>query len=360
MAKLETEPQPETRSAALEFAFCGFDLTYPRDRLKDLFQMQPAVEIFPSFSLGYQGFPWDPARGYEEGTDPFSCRQYGGASYPAWHEIEALIKAMPSGTKLSFRLNDTEKWKYASWLLQGPDCERGNDILKLIDYLCDKLHAHHIHISISSHGVNPELIMETASSKWIQSAQNVMHLAARYPHSIFWPSVFENDEVCTWPFVQKVFDMSKSCTRDGRPLPNLAGFFDNSRGSGKEPENAPEIPKDYPRGVGQPIGFTGGIGSRNAQEWLSRYKEAATAAGCRCQCDAQSSFRVGKTRTNPIDAAELEKLARVIYEWGGRDGKTPSRGPRHATSALRSRSAHRIVKKSARAEHFLVDLSSPL
>lgn len=278
MAKLETEPQPETRSAALEFAFCGFDLTYPRDRLKDLFQMQPAVEIFPSFSLGYQGFPWDPARGYEEGTDPFSCRQYGGASYPAWHEIEALIKAMPSGTKLSFRLNDTEKWKYASWLLQGPDCERGNDILKLIDYLCDKLHAHHIHISISSHGVNPELIMETASSKWIQSAQNVMHLAARYPHSIFWPSVFEtlsvmlrlmifcclelaqiiwlktsatskvktdlcqfmpewilrNDEVCTWPFVQKVFDMSKSCTRDGRPLPNLAGFFDNSRGSGKE------------------------------------------------------------------------------------------------------------------------------
>lgn len=129
---------------------------------------------------------------------------------------------------------------------------------------------------------------------------------------------------------------------------------------GQEPENAPEIPKDYPRGVGQPIGFTGGIGSRNAQEWLSRYKEAATAAGCRCQCDAQSSFRVGKTRTNPIDAAELEKLARVIYEWGGRDGKTPSRGPRHATSALRSRSAHRIVKKSARAEHFLVDLSSPL
>lgn len=72
----------------------------------------------------------------------------------------------------------------------------------------------------------------------------------------------------------------------------------------------------YPRNVGQSIGFTGGINASNVKEWLSRYHARAAELGCACLCDAQTGFRQGKTRGQPIDAEEFRKLLQEVYEWG--------------------------------------------
>ena len=49
----------------------------------------------------------------------------------------------------------------------------------------------------------------------------------------------------------------------------------------QEPEKGSrEIPASYPRHVGQPIGFTGGIAVENVKDWLSTYHKLASDAGC--------------------------------------------------------------------------------
>ena len=57
----------------LEFGICGLDVTVSTKRLAELFQAPPgcALEPVAAFQLAYQGFPWNPAKGYEKlGSNP--------------------------------------------------------------------------------------------------------------------------------------------------------------------------------------------------------------------------------------------------------------------------------------------------
>ena len=49
---------------------------------------------------------------------------------------------------------------------------------------------------------------------------------------------------------------------------NVLAFFDNSGGEGKVPEKVAELPVEYPRHKGHPVGFTGGLRAGNVKEWL--------------------------------------------------------------------------------------------
>ena len=49
---------------------------------------------------------------------------------------------------------------------------------------------------------------------------------------------------------------------------NVLAFYDNSAGEGKEPEKVPELPPEYPRHKGHPVGFTGGLHAGNVKECL--------------------------------------------------------------------------------------------
>ncbi|CAK9071325.1 unnamed protein product [Durusdinium trenchii] len=157
----------------------------------------------------------------------------------------------------------------------------------------DRFKARHIQINVSARGVDPTLF---SVGEGTLSSETVVKLAARYPETIFLLSVFERDGVTSWPWVRQTLDLSRGAraasATHARTLQNLAAFFDDSGGLGIQPTEVPEIPVGYPRGVGQPIGFTGGIVAENVKSWLSRYEERAQEAECWCISDAQSGFRV--------------------------------------------------------------------
>ncbi|CAK9071411.1 unnamed protein product [Durusdinium trenchii] len=309
------------RARKLEFGICGLDITYPRDRLGKLFQRPDACRVEPvaAFQLAYQGFPWERAVGYRDSDVTLEGRRYpGGETYPSWREIEEMITAMPAGTKLSYHLNETQDWKYVSWLLTGDE-----RMERLISFLCenDRFKARHIQINVSARGVDPTLF---SVGEGTLSSETVVKLAARYPETIFLLSVFERDGVTSWPWVRQTLDLSRGAraasATHARTLQNLAAFFDDSGGLGIQPTEVPEIPVGYPRGVGQPIGFTGGIVAENVKSWLSRYEERAQEAECWCISDAQSGFRVEHSRSKPIDAEKLEDMVKRIYEYGAETG----------------------------------------
>lgn len=293
-----------------EFGICGLDVTFPKEELKDLFQAPEGCHVEPiaGFQLAYQGFPWKRGKGYEEGSEPKTeaGRRYEhGETYPAWHEIDAMIAAMP-GTKLSFHFNETDQCKYVSWLLEGEE-----EMLKLIHQLCTEYKARHIQININARGLDPKLFTDETSQQ--KSAAVIAGLAAKYPETIFLLPVFKRGDTHSWPFVLEIL---KKSVVDGKPLSNLSAFFDNSGGEGKEPDKVPEIPLDYPDKLGQPVGFTGGIKTTNVKEWLTKYEQQAAAHGCWCISDAQSGFREAYSRGKPIDKVEVKKLMNLVFEWG--------------------------------------------
>ena len=209
--------------------------------------------------------------------------------------------------------------------------------------------ARHIQINLSSRGVNPLLFTE--GHAWEMSARQLVGLAETYPETLFLVPVFQclfryletlkncvlilryshrttslflkfllyfsffksnshqrREDLDSLPFFQKIMEAS------GEPLPNLLAFFDNSSGEGREPTGVPELPRWYPAGV--PVGFTGGICSSNVKRWLTLYHLKASEAGCWAICDAQSGFRKGKKRGEPIDVEELQRLLQEAFEWG--------------------------------------------
>eukprot|EP00438_Fugacium_kawagutii_P008043 Skav209140 [mRNA] locus=scaffold3458:57251:62031:- [translate_table: standard] len=52
-------------------------------------------------------FPW-----LRKGADLQERRYPNGATYPAWFEIDEMIKALPENTKISFHLNDTSAFGF--------------------------------------------------------------------------------------------------------------------------------------------------------------------------------------------------------------------------------------------------------
>ncbi|CAE7464186.1 unnamed protein product [Symbiodinium natans] len=259
------------------------------------------------------GFPWQPASGYLPGESMEGRRYPNGETYPAWHEIDGMIAAMPAGTRLSFHLNNTKECPYVSALLRGDP-----EMLRLIDELCSKYRARHIQVNISARGLPTELF--TPGEVWEKSSQHLVELAERHPETLFLIPIFQrllpdSTSADSWPFMQRLLQASSERS-SGKPAGNLVAFFDNSAGSGKVPDAVPEIPADYPREVAQPIGFTGGISASNVQDWLSRYSAAAAAHGCKCISDAQSGFREGRDRGKPIDVGALKGLVQSVYQWG--------------------------------------------
>lgn len=289
----------------VEFGICGLDVTVPREALKGLFQAPAgcALEAVAAFQLAYQGYPWNPAKGYESRSDTKHRRYENGETYPAWYEIEEIIAALPHGTKLSFHFNDSSECRYVSSLLQGEP-----EALRLVQLLCQRYKARHIQVNISSRGVAPDLFMPSPRGSWEKSASCLVQLAEMYPETLFLVPVFQSGDIDSLPFLQLVLDMSK------RTMSNLLAFFDNSAGEGVEPSRIPDIPPGYP--AGGPIGFAGGIRAENVKEWLSKYHSKAAAAGCWAICDAQSGFRKKGNRGEPIDLEELTKLLQQAFEWG--------------------------------------------
>ena len=138
---------------------------------------------------------------------------------------------------------------------------------------------------------------------------------SRFSLSTF-SSHWRRGETDSWPFVMEVLNESAKLADDCQKLRNLSAFFDNSGGEGKEPEKVPEIPTDYPHGMRQPVGFTGGIKATNVQQWLTKYEQRASECGCWLLSDAQSGFRKENSRGKPIDVEEMKKLMSLALEWG--------------------------------------------
>jgi len=293
----------------VEFGICGLDTTISPKDLTSLFQVPPGccVEPIAAFQLAYQGYPWKPAKGYEKDSDTTHRRYPHGETYPAWFEIDQIAEALGKGTKLSFHLNETEEYRYVSGLLQGEE-----DVLQLIQFLCEDLKARHIQVNVSSRGVKPELFM--ASEYWESSALQILRLAEKYPETLFIIPVFERGEISSLAFVLKIMELAVKMW--GKEPLNVLAFFDNSGGEGKVPEKVAELPVEYPRHKGHPVGFTGGLRAGNVKEWLSRYSEKATDVGCWLVSDAQSGFRKNGSRGEPIDVEQLKLLMKEVFEWG--------------------------------------------
>ena len=179
----------------------------------------PKCRVVPvaAFQLAYQGFPWQPALGYEPGS-PLKGRRYpNGEAYPAWHEIDDMIESMPAGTRLAFHLNETDKYPYVSSLLQGVD-----DFLRLVDVLCNKYNARHIQININARGVPPQLFT-TPGAESAKSAQQIARLANQYPQSLFLVAVFQRKDADgtvlsdSWPFMRAVLESSAAQSSERQP-----------------------------------------------------------------------------------------------------------------------------------------------
>ena len=105
----------------LEFGICGLDITLEKKLLCRVLTPPRGSRVVPvaAFQLAYQGFPWQPQDGYTLGSSLDKRRYTNGATYPAWHEIDDMIAAMPAGTWLSFHLSESDKCPYVSSLLKG-------------------------------------------------------------------------------------------------------------------------------------------------------------------------------------------------------------------------------------------------
>ena len=294
-----------------EFGICGLDITLPEDLLPKLFTPPPRSKIVPvaAFQLAYQGFPWNPAVNYRP-EDPLKERRYpNGATYPAWHEIDSMIAAMPPGTRLSFHLSESEKCRYVSSLLQGED-----SALRLVETLCKQYNARHIQINISADFVSTKLYMRGPDSEWDKSAKQVAKLAREHPNTLFLVPCFKRSEdEDSLPFICKILQTSASQSADKKAAKNIVTFFDNSGGQGKTPDAVPEVPEDVQTQV---VGFTGGMTADNVTEWLSRYdRKAEQLRVPYFICDAQTGFRECKQRSEPIDTGSLSDLMQKVYLW---------------------------------------------
>lgn len=298
----------------LEFGLCGLDRSVPADVLRELAAApaeQPFWSLVAAFQLAYQGFPWKPTPAYEEGA-PLEGRRYGGLTYPSWSEIDDMLKELQA-TPRSFHLNETAKCPYVSGLLQGD-----TQTLRLVDCLVWKYGALHIQINLTAGGVPKHLFMPESgtgpSEAVARSVSQVQQLCKEHPGTLFivpHAKIPQKDgtQIDTSAFVALLL------AGDIVP-PNLCVFFDNSAGTGLEPDAVPEVPDGYPNGVSQPIGFTGGIHAGNVTQWLDKYAARAQQHGCRLVCDAQSGFRKGRQRNEPVDVAELRALVAAVGAWG--------------------------------------------
>jgi len=270
------------------------------------------VRFLAAFNLAYQGFPWQPTPEYVEGS-PLSGRRYGGLAYPSWPEMNAYSRSLPMGTALSFHLNETPKCPYVSGLLRGDP-----NMLRLVVTLVKQYNARHIQVNLTAHGV-PASLYDGASQESETSAGILHKLCADFPDTIFIVPISrmtksDGSTIDTMAFFRRLLAL--------QPVPaNLCGFFDSSAGSGKEPDAAPEIPEGYPAGPQQFVGFTGGIHAGNAKTWLDRYAVRAREHGCRLISDAQSGFRMDRSRGKPVDVAAVLELSLAVREWAAEAAK---------------------------------------
>lgn len=301
----------------LEFGFCGIDYSVPLEVLRQVFApiggvAGSEVRLVAAFQLAYQGFPWQPTPEYEEGA-PREKRRYGGLVYPAWSEVDAFRKELPAGTLLSFHLNETPKCPYVSGLLRGEP-----DVLKLVGMLVEQYAARHVQVNLTANGVAPGLFTppgaEGEDAAGAEAAIGVLRkLCTDYPDTVFVVPIAQltrpdGVSIDTLAFFKRLLAAG--------PVPaNLCAFFDSSAGTGKEPDAAPEIPAEYPQGVQQRVGFTGGIHAGNVKVWLDRYTARARQHGCSLLSDAQSGFRQERNRGKPVDVEALLALAAAVREW---------------------------------------------
>ena len=123
-------------------------------------------ETSKNSNLGREGLEAAPKRAVYEKV---LCRYPNGETYPAWHEIDEMIFAMPPKTKLSFHFNESKECPYVSSLLQGEP-----EALRLVEHLCAEYRARHLQINISAFGVPQELF---AGEKMEMSAKRIAQLA---------------------------------------------------------------------------------------------------------------------------------------------------------------------------------------
>eukprot|EP00408_Alexandrium_pacificum_P014608 CAMPEP_0171237634 /NCGR_PEP_ID=MMETSP0790-20130122/43065_1 /TAXON_ID=2925 /ORGANISM="Alexandrium catenella, Strain OF101" /LENGTH=367 /DNA_ID=CAMNT_0011703987 /DNA_START=54 /DNA_END=1155 /DNA_ORIENTATION=- len=315
----------------LEFGFCGIDHSIPPEVLREVFAPlePPAADrarLVAAFQLAYQGYPGNPTPEYAKDA-PLDQRRYGGLVYPSWSEIDDYVEnKLPSGTLLSFHLNETPKCPYVSGLLRGDP-----QVLDLVRVLVDKYSARHIQVNLTSFGVGLELFSGKDEALAQASAKVLRDLCAKHPSAIFVVPIarVERDgaSVDTLAFFERLL---------AAPAPgNLCGFYDSSAGTGKEPDAAPELPDCYPK---QRVGFTGGIRPDNAKTWLDRYAARAQQHGCTLLCDAQSGFRQNGKRGEPVNVPALQELARAVREWaaGAPKGQASAAPAEQAGSAADS------------------------
>ena len=305
----------------LEFGICGLDVTLDKDKLPELLTPPPRSRVVPvaAFQLAYQGFPWEPAPGYGLRSSLKVRRYPNGETYPAWHEIDDMVAAMPAGTRLSFHLSETKEYPYVSELLKGDD-----KYVKLVETLCGKdYNARHVQININARGVPPELFLE--GTEWDKSAKQIAKLARQNPNTFFLVPCFKKTgedgkvTVDSLPFICKILQTSAGQSTENRPAKNVVAFFDDSAGTGKTPDAVPAVPKDYLDAKSQAVGFTGGINADNVTDWLTKYEDKAAEHSYACICDAQTGFRKDKNRGQPIDEKALRRLMKNVYSWGMQD-----------------------------------------
>ena len=238
-----------------------------------------------AFQLAYQGFPELREEGYKLESSLEKRRYPNGATYPAWHEIDDMIAAMPAGTWLSFHLCETDKCPYVSSLLK-----RHHSAVQLVECLCEKYKARHVQININARGVPEKLLMPGHEIDQESAAAQISELARQYPDTNFLIPIFQKtiqkDTADSWPFFQRVLQTwhNPSSKSENQCAKNIVPFFDNSGGTGKTPDAVPEIPPDDHRSPqkGRAIGFTGEINADNAKDWLThrcRVFDQADAGG---------------------------------------------------------------------------------
>ena len=301
-----------------DFGIAGMDRSVPSATLKQLVGSPERVakdeeigfKLVIAVQLAYQGYPWAVSAAYEEGA-ALKERRFEGLSYPAWYEVSQWQADLPPSTPFSFHLNETRDYKYVSGLLKN--CENE---LRLVAELVQKYSALHVQINLNADGVPPELFSpqeDGDESGMAEPLAVVGKLCETYKDVIFVipftkKAGRDGKMVDTSVFIQRLLEH--------KPVPaNLCVFFDNSAGGGIQPDAAPTLPVNYPKGCQQMIGFTGGIDASNVRIWLERYAERANEFGCTLLSDAQTGFRFERDRAKAIDPVALTNLVVNARSW---------------------------------------------
>mmetsp|Transcript_84479 Transcript_84479/g.262299 ORF Transcript_84479/g.262299 Transcript_84479/m.262299 type:complete len:830 (+) Transcript_84479:94-2583(+) len=313
----------ERRPPFLDFCFCGLDGSVADEEWKRALapingRAGNFVRLVAGFSLGYQGFPWEPTDPYKEASPAnLSLRSYNGRLYLDWEEIKQKQEMLPEKTPFFFELNETKKCRYVTNLLKGSQGgEDSKRMLTLVDELVKKYRAGYLQVNVNGDDVDAKLFEDPS---FVEASAKVLHdLCGKYPNTLFLVPITVNSK----EHLQDFFERIVKC--DPTP-PNLCGVLTRSAGIGAEPTSVPRLFASYPTGTGRRIGFSGGINCGNAKEWLDRYTHRAREHRCRLVLGIQSGLRQGGKRGEPVDVQGLQELSDSLRAWAEKRAENAER-----------------------------------